>query len=207
VVTNVFDRLRALALAVFLIAFAMPAFAGPFEDAVGKFATDDFSDTEEAIGVVASSGNPLAFPVISALQEERLMFDADTKKVYIKQADGKAIDAATELRSTAFQTAPVWSASTTACAARWMRGRRPDAAVARCRDADHGRAVGLQVARRIGAAQCRECAREGNQQDGEAGIDRSARRRPAVQIRYAEVDKLDAIATVKARGDQDALGC
>ncbi len=94
-VANVFDRLRALALAVFLIAFAVPALAGPFEDAVGKFTTDDFSDTEEAIGVVASSGNPLAYPIISALQDERLMFDADSKKVYIKQTDGKAIDAAT----------------------------------------------------------------------------------------------------------------
>ena len=94
-VANVFHRLRALALAVFVIAFAVPALAGSFEDAVGKFATDDFSDTEEAIGVVASSGNSLAYPIISALQDERLMFDADSKKVYIKQADGKAIDAAT----------------------------------------------------------------------------------------------------------------
>src|SRR6266852_9576289 len=93
---NVVDRLRTLALSIFLVAaFVLPALAGPFEDAVGKFANDDFSDTEEAVGVVATSGNPLAFPVISALQEERLMFDADTKKVYIKQADGKAIDAAT----------------------------------------------------------------------------------------------------------------
>src|SRR5690242_21661762 len=89
------DRLRALALAFLLIVFAVPALAGPFEDAVGKFATDDFSDTDEAIGAVATSGNPLAFPIISALQDGRLMFDADSKKVYIKQADGKAIDAAT----------------------------------------------------------------------------------------------------------------
>src|SRR6202012_4213985 len=89
------DRWRALALAFFLIVFAVPALAGPFEDAVGKFATDDFSDTEEAIAGVIASGNPLAYPIISALQDERLMFDADSKKVYIKQADGKAIDAAT----------------------------------------------------------------------------------------------------------------
>src|ERR1700749_1521816 len=88
------DRLRALALAFFLIVFAVPAFAGPFEDAVGKFATDDFSDTEDAVTAVASSGNPLAFPIISALQDGRLMFDADSKKVYIKQLDGKAVDAA-----------------------------------------------------------------------------------------------------------------
>ena len=77
------------------MAFAGPAFAGPFEDAVGKFASDDYSDTEEAIAGVASSGNPLAYPIINALKDERLMADPETKKVYIKQLDGKAIDAAT----------------------------------------------------------------------------------------------------------------
>ena len=44
---------------------------------------------------MASSGNPLAFSIISALQDERLMADPDTKKVYVKQIDGKIIDAAT----------------------------------------------------------------------------------------------------------------
>src|SRR6516225_11283581 len=78
-----------------MIAFALPALAGPFEDAVAKFANDDFSDTEEAIGVVASSGNPLASPIISALQDGRLMADPDTKKVYVTGTDGKSIDAAT----------------------------------------------------------------------------------------------------------------
>ena len=56
---NVFDRVRTLALAFVLIVIALPAFAGPFEDAVGKFANDDFSDTEEAIGVVAACAVPV----------------------------------------------------------------------------------------------------------------------------------------------------
>ena len=90
------DRFRALFLSVFLIAaFALPAFAGPFEDAVAKFANDEFSDTEEAIGAIATSGNPLAFPIISALQDGRLSADPDSKKVFITQADDKIIDAAT----------------------------------------------------------------------------------------------------------------
>jgi urea transport system permease protein len=96
VVAKVFDRIRALLLSVLLIAaFALPALADSFEDTVGKFANDEFSDTDEAIGIVAASGNPLAFPIISALQEGRLSADPDTKKVYITQADGKIIDAAT----------------------------------------------------------------------------------------------------------------
>ena len=57
---NFLDRFRALCLSLLLVAaFVVPALAGPFEDAVAKFANDEFSDTEEAIGAVASSGNPL----------------------------------------------------------------------------------------------------------------------------------------------------
>jgi urea transport system permease protein len=96
VFANVLERFRALALSLLLIAaVASPALAGPFEDAVGKFANDEFSDTDEAIGAVATSGNPLAFAIISALQDGRLMADPDSKKVYLTQPDGKIIDAAT----------------------------------------------------------------------------------------------------------------
>jgi urea transport system permease protein len=94
--TNVFRSFRALPFALLLIfATALPVIAGPFEDAVAKFANDEFSDTDEAIGVIATSGNPLAYAIISALQDGRLMADPDTKKVYLTQADGKMIDAAT----------------------------------------------------------------------------------------------------------------
>ena len=93
---NCLVRFRALAVSILLIsAFALPAFAGPFEDAIGKFATDEFSDTEEAIGAVATSGNPNAFAIISALQDGRLAADPDTKQVFVTQPDGKIIDAAT----------------------------------------------------------------------------------------------------------------
>ena len=93
---NFLDRIRAVLLAILLTAaFAVPALAGPFEDAVAKFANDDFSDTDEAIGAVAISGNPLAFPIISALQDGRLSADPDTKKVFVTGSDGKIIDAAT----------------------------------------------------------------------------------------------------------------
>src|SRR3954463_16796831 len=90
------DRLRAVALALLLLAgLAIPASAGAFEDAVAKFANDDYSDTADAIGALAASGNPLAYPIISALQDERLSADPDTKKVFVTEADGKIIDAAT----------------------------------------------------------------------------------------------------------------
>ncbi len=116
--TRIFRNVRALPFAVLLVfATALPVMAGPFEDAVGKFANDEFSDTEEAVGAIATSGNPLAYPIISALQDGRLMADADTKKVYVTQADGQMIDAATG--APAFPIAPLPCASTTACAAPW----------------------------------------------------------------------------------------
>ena len=85
-----FKNFRALPFALLLLfSMVLPVLAGPFEDAVGKFPNDDFSDTEDAVGVIASSGNPLAFPIISALQDGRLMADPDSKKVYVTQSDGK----------------------------------------------------------------------------------------------------------------------
>src|SRR6266404_1091358 len=96
VLTNAFRNFRAFPFALLLIfTTLLPAMAGPFEDAVAKFANDEYSDTEEAIGVLATGGNPLAYPIISALQDGRLMADPETKKVYVTQPDGKIIDAAT----------------------------------------------------------------------------------------------------------------
>ena len=87
---------RALPFAVLLIvATVLPAMAGAFEDAVAKFANDEFSDTEEAVDTLATSSNPLAYTIVSALQDDRLMADPDTKKIYVKQPDGKIIDALT----------------------------------------------------------------------------------------------------------------
>src|SRR6201995_2737697 len=200
------DRLRALALAFFLIVFAVPAFAGPFEDAVGKFATDDFSDTEEAIGPVASSGNPLAFPIISALRDERLMFDADSKKVYIKQADGKAIDAATGAAVAAIPD----SASAVNLNNRLRRSI--DAAVGGLTLLSPDPATRITAAPSVfksheeralptvESALAKETNRSAKQALTEA--------RAAILLfksDASEVDKLDAVATVKARGDQDAM--
>ena len=82
-----YERFRAFAFAFcWFSRSVLPALAGPFEDAVGKFANDDFSDTEEAVGVLAASGNPLAYTIISALQDGRLMADPDSKKVYVNPA-------------------------------------------------------------------------------------------------------------------------
>jgi len=207
VVANVLDRLRALVLSVFLIAaFALPAFAGPFEDAVAKFANDEFSDTEEAVGTIATSGNPLAFAIISALGEDRLSADPDTKKVFITQSDGKIIDAAT---GTAVDKLP-----DTAAAVRLNNRLR------RTVEAALGGLTLLSPdpAKRIAAAQSvfkthdeamlpvvdGALAKETNKAAKQA----FAEARAAILLYKqdaTDVEKLEAIAAVKARGDQEAM--
>ena len=51
----------------------------------------------------------------------------------------------------------------------------------------------------------RRRAGEGNQQGRQGGLHRGARRDPALQADATEVEKLEAVAVVKARGDQEAL--
>src|SRR5713101_8734601 len=89
VLARIIRNVRALPFAVLLIvATALPVMAGPFQDAVGKFANDEFSDTEEAVGAIATSGSPLAYRIISALQDGRLLADPDSKTVYVTEPVG-----------------------------------------------------------------------------------------------------------------------
>ena len=86
----------SLALAFVIgLAASTAAFADAYEDALAGFTTDEYSDTSESITAVATSGNPLAAPLIAAIQDGRLQFSAKDKKVFIKTADDKLIDAAT----------------------------------------------------------------------------------------------------------------
>ena len=187
-----------------IAAFALPAFVGPFEDAVAKFANDDFSDTDEAIGVVAASGNPLAFPIISALQDDRLSADPESKKVFITQADGKIIDAAT---GAAVDKLPDNAASVrlaTACAAPW----RPRSGLTLLSPDPAKRVAAAQsVFRATKRLRCRSSrARSPTKpKSGKQAFYRGARRHHPVQIDASDNDKLEAIAVIKARGDQEAM--
>ena len=204
---NVFNRFRALALSVLLIAaFAVPASAGPFEDAVAKFANDEFSDTGEAIGAVATSDNPLAFPIISALQDGRLSADPESKKVFVTGPDGKVIDAATG--------AAVANLPAGAVAVRLNNRLR------RTVEAALGGLTLLSPdpAKRLAAAQSvfkshdaaalavidGALAKESNK-----AVKAAFTEARAAILLYksdaSEVEKLEAIAVIKARGDQEAM--
>ncbi len=207
VFANVLDRFRALALSlVLIVAVASPAVAGPFEDAVGKFANDEFSDTDEAIGAVASSGNPLAFAIISALQDSRLMADPDSKKVYVTQPDGKVIDAAT---GTAVDKVPDGAAAV-----------RLNNRLRRAVEAALGGLTLLSPdpAKRIQAAQSVFKTHDEamlplvdealKKETVKAAMLAFTEARAAILLfkpDATDVEKLEAIATIKARGDQEAM--
>jgi urea transport system permease protein len=204
---NLFRSLRALPFAVLLlVATALPAMAGPFEDAVAKFANDEFSDTEEGIGAIATGGNPLAYSIISALQDGRLMADPDTRKVYVSEPGGKNIDAATG--------APVAGIPDSAVAVRLNNRLR------RTVEAALGGLTLLspEPAKRIQAAQSVFKTHDGTMLPVVDGALRKETNK-AAKLAFSEAraaillfkedatdaEKLEAIATIKARGDQEAL--
>jgi len=207
VVANALDRVRTLFLSAFLIAvLVMPALAGPFEDTIAKFANDEFSDTEEAIAAVAISGNPLAFPIINALQDGRLSADPDTKKVYITREDGKVIDAVTGV---AVDKLPDNAAEV-----------RLNNRLRRAVEAALGSLTLMSPdpAKRIAAAQSvfkaheesalpaveRALASENNRA-AKAALSEARAAIILTKSDASDSEKLDAIATVKARGDQEVL--
>src|SRR3981189_3510707 len=189
-----------------MIATALPVMAGSFEDVVGKFANDEFFDTEEAVGVLATGGNPLAYTIISALQDGRLMADPDTKKVYVTQPDGKSIDASTG--------APVASVPDNAAAVRLNN---------RLRRAVEAALGGLTLlspdsAKRIQAAQSVFKTHDETmlpvidgalQKETNKGAKLAFTEARAAILLFkgdaTDAEKLEAIATIKARGDQEAL--
>jgi urea transport system permease protein len=202
-----FQNFRALSFALLLMfATALPALAGPFEDAVGKFANDEYSDTEDAVDVLATSDNPLAYAIVSALQDGRLMADPDTKKIYLTQPDGKILDALTG--------APVASIPDSAAAVRLNNKlrRHVEAALGSLTLQSSDPAKRVQAAQSvfkthdeamlpaIDAALAKEKNASAKAAFTEA--------RAAILLfkeDATDAEKLEAIATIKARGDQEAL--
>jgi urea transport system permease protein len=95
-----YERCAALVLSLglvlaLLLAGALAANAQSYEEALAKFAADSYNETDAAVAAVAASGNPLAAQVIEALQDGRLLFSAGDKKVYIRKLPAGLLDAAT----------------------------------------------------------------------------------------------------------------
>lgn len=78
---------------VLLTGMGSVAMAGPYEDALPKFAADSYAETDAAIAAVASSGHPLSLQVVEALKDGRLLVKGG--QVVIRDGSGSLVDAAT----------------------------------------------------------------------------------------------------------------
>jgi urea transport system permease protein len=203
------DRFMALVCALGVLAAVMTAArAGSYEDGLLRFTADSFDDTIEGINAVATSGNPLAASVIGALQEGRLLFSADSKRVFIREAPSdRLIDAATGepvAGSTPSDLAPV----------------RLNNRLRRIIEAALG---GLTLmapdpGKRFEAAQAVLKSKDANAlpaleqaiaKESDAQVKQALTEARAAVVLYLDnapdADKIDAIAVIRQRGDQDAL--
>ncbi|HEY6255296.1 MAG TPA: urea ABC transporter permease subunit UrtB [Xanthobacteraceae bacterium] len=202
------NRLMALVFALGILAvLPTAARAGPYEDALSRVATDDFSDTIEGVNGIAASGNPLAAIVIQALQDERLFFSAESKTVYFRDKSGQLIDAATGKPSTGGTPADLAQVQVNnrlrrvieaALGALTLMVGEPDnrfdaaQAVFQSRDATALPALDQAI------------AKETDPRVKQA----LAQARAAVVLNLedaSDADKIAAIGVIRARGDQDAV--
>jgi urea transport system permease protein len=203
------DRFIALVCALGVLAALMTAArAGPYEDGLLRFTADSFDDTIEGINAVATSGNALAAAVIGALQEGRLLFSADSKRVFIREAPSdRLIDAATG--------EPVVGNAPSDLAPVRLNNR-----LRRIVEAALG---GLTLmapdpGKRFEAAQAVLKSKDANAlpaleqaiaKESDAQVKQALTEARAAVVLYLDnapdADKIDAIAVIRQRGDQDAL--
>ena len=203
------DRIVAFVFALgLLVGAAGLAHADSYEDALPGFTEGSLSDTGEAIDKVVASGNALAEPLLQALDDARLMFSAQEKKVYIKTKDDKLLDAATgkpfagkapEDIDTVIVNNRLRGIIEAALGSLTLMshdpGRRFDAAQAVFKSRD---ASALPALERALAAETDARVKEAMRQARAAIV--------VMDAKASDADKIAAIAVIRDRGDQDALG-
>src|SRR5712672_3407464 len=199
-------RWVAVLLAIALAFAAPPLRAAGLEEALAHFATDDYSEIEAGITAVAESGDPRAALILEALQDDRLLYSAEQRRVFYKDQSGRLFDALTAMPA---ENGPA-DMETVGINNRLRRAL--DAALG-----------GLTLmspdrARRYGAAQAVFKSHEANvlpaietaiDKETDARIKRALNEARAAIILNAddasEADKLAAVAVIRARGDQDSV--
>jgi urea transport system permease protein len=175
--------------------------------ALAHFVEDDFTETDAGITEVAASGDARAITIIQALQDGRLSYSAEQKKVFYKDDAGRLIDAATG--------APIQGAEPSDLAVVRVNNR-----VRRALDAALG-SLSLQApdpAKRLVSAQAVFKSRE---QSALPALDAALEKETDPRVKQAltearsavilfsddasEVDKLTAVGVVRTRGDQESL--
>jgi urea transport system permease protein len=193
-----------LALLALLFA-ASAATSQTLDEALAKFTADSFSQTEEGITAVAATGHARAATIIEALQAGELAFHPASKAVYIRRG-GRIVEAA--------------SGAVAANPPADIRSVRINNRLRRAIEAALGGLTLLSAdpRQRLGAAQAVFKARDAGAlkvldaaiaRETEPRVKRVLSEARAAAILYKEdakeADKLDAVTTIRARGDQEAL--
>ncbi len=84
-----FRRLRAWLLIAAALVMSSAASADPVDDALMRFGTDKFDETQRAIEELAQSGHPNAEEVLSALSSGRLFVHSADRSVFYRDSEGK----------------------------------------------------------------------------------------------------------------------
>jgi urea transport system permease protein len=190
-----------------LAALITAARAGPYEDGLRRFSADSFDDTIEGINAVATSGNALAAQVVGALQEGRLLFSAAEKRVFIRERPDQLIDAETGR--------PVASGVPSDLAPVRLNNR-----LRRIVEAALGSLTLMapDPGKRLEAAQAVLKSKDANALpalekaiagESDPRVKQALNEARAAVVLYLDnapdADKIDAIAVIRQRGDQDAL--
>ena len=203
-------RLLALAAVFLVILFTATATrADPYEDALAHFLADNFNSTIEGINGVASSGHPLAEKVVGALQSGRLLFSAEQKRIFYRDRDDGD---------------NLYDALTGTSAAAPPGDLSPVRLNNRVRGIIEGVIGSLTLlspdpAKRLAAAQAvfksRDATALPTLEQAIAKETNSRIKRALIEARAtvilfldstSEADKTAAVATIRERGDQDAIG-
>ena len=201
------DSLFAFVLAFGLLLQAGASYAQTYQAALAGFATDSYSDTETAITAVAASGDPLALQVVNALQDGRLFF-SDDKKIYIKEVSGALLDAET---GTAVAGSPPDNLKPVRLNNRLRRA--VDAAVGALTLMSPDPAKRLDAARAVFKSRdstALKALETAIGREADSRIKRTLLEAQAAATIYSAdtsaAAKIDAIAIIRERGDQDARG-
>jgi urea transport system permease protein len=200
-------RFIAVLLAIMVVFAAPPLWAADLAEALAHFATDDYSEIEAGIAAVAESGDPRAASILEALQDDRLFYSAEQKKVFYKDASGALYDAVTAMPIVGDGPADIDTVG--------INNR-----LRRALDAALGGLTLMSAdrARRYDAAQAVFKSHEANvlpaietaiDKETDARIKRALNEARAAIILNSddasEADKLAAIAVIRTRGDQDSV--
>jgi urea transport system permease protein len=199
--------LAALLLVIGLATGLEAAHAQALDEALTHFTADDYDETNTGITQVAASGSPRAELILRALQDGSLMYSAERKAVYIQDPSNKLLDAASGQPVAGDPPADLDTVSIN----NRLRGTI-DAAIGGLTLMSSDRGKRLEAAEAVfksrdaSALPTLEKAIEKEQDPRIKRVLLQARAAIILSSDDAtEQDKLDAVAVIQQRGDQDAL--